>query len=167
MSTRTDLSKIPSISGNNGYSLRCPEVKLNGHEAHCSYTVCQHTILAYKEKRLPATSFQSCAAAIAAGKCQALKMMVEEIRKDEQLYFIDMSSLIKEVEEQNDHARTLPGSETPRQLTVLFIARRKQNLLNPKPIPPIHWRRSLTCTRHSLKKQPKKTHENSRATDGG
>ncbi|EEY5931164.1 hypothetical protein EU578_22645 [Escherichia coli] len=48
MSTRTDLSKIPSISGNNGYSLRCPEVKLNGHEAHCSYTVCQHTILAYK-----------------------------------------------------------------------------------------------------------------------
>ncbi|OJP92363.1 hypothetical protein BK351_26890 [Escherichia coli] len=35
-------------------------------------------------------------------------MMVEEIRKDEQLYFIDMSSLIKEVEEQNDHARTLP-----------------------------------------------------------
>lgn len=108
MSTRTDLSKIPSISGNNGYSLRCPEVKINGHEAHCSYTVCQHTILAYKEKRLPATSFQSCAAAIAAGKCQALKMMVEEIRKGEQLYFIDMSSLIKEVEEQNDHARTLP-----------------------------------------------------------
>lgn len=108
MSTRTELSKIPSISGNNGYSLRCPEVKLNGHEAHCSYTVCQHTILAYKEKRLPATSFQSCAAAIAAGKCQALKMMVEEIRKGEQLYFIDMSSLIKEVEEQNDHARTPP-----------------------------------------------------------
>ncbi|HGW8728560.1 TPA: hypothetical protein ACNRRI_005363, partial [Escherichia coli] len=107
MSTRTDLSKIPSISGNNGYSLRCPEVKINGHEAHCSYTVCQHTILAYKEKRLPATSFQSCAAAIAAGKCQALKMMVEEIRKGEQLYFIDMATLIKEVEEQNDHARTL------------------------------------------------------------
>ena len=97
MSTRTDLSKIPSISGNNGYSLRCPEVKINGHEAHCSYTVCQHTILAYKEKRLPATSFQSCAAAIAAGKCQALKMMVEEIRKGEQLYFIDMTALIKEV----------------------------------------------------------------------
>lgn len=110
MSTRTDLSKIPSISGNNGYSLRCPEVKINGHEAHCSYTVCQHTILAYKEKRLPATSFQSCAAAIAAGKCQALKMMVEEIRKGEQLYFIDMAALIKEVEEQNDHARTLNGT---------------------------------------------------------
>ncbi|HBL7226549.1 hypothetical protein [Escherichia coli] len=107
MSTKTDLSKIPSISGNNGYSLRCQEVKINGHEAHCSYTVCQHTILAYKEKRLPATSFQSCAAAIAAGKCQALKMMVEEIRKGEQLYFIDMAALIKEVEEQNDHARTL------------------------------------------------------------
>ncbi|EFG9794935.1 TPA: hypothetical protein IBW21_004258 [Escherichia coli] len=34
-------------------------------------------------------------------------MMVEEIRKGEQLYFIDMAALIKEVEEQNDHARTL------------------------------------------------------------
>lgn len=28
MATKTDLSKIPSISGLNGYSLRCPEVKL-------------------------------------------------------------------------------------------------------------------------------------------
>ncbi|HFG0985001.1 TPA: hypothetical protein ACGE1F_005748, partial [Klebsiella pneumoniae] len=26
MATKTDLSKIPSISGLNGYSLRCPEV---------------------------------------------------------------------------------------------------------------------------------------------
>ncbi|CHM16829.1 Uncharacterised protein [Salmonella enterica subsp. enterica serovar Typhi] len=34
-------------------------------------------------------------------------MMVEEIRKGEQLYFIDMAALIKEVEEQNDHARSL------------------------------------------------------------
>ncbi|UYW75812.1 hypothetical protein OFY05_23085 (plasmid) [Pseudocitrobacter faecalis] len=82
-------------------------MKINGHESHCSYTVCQHTILAYKEKRLPATSFQSCAAAIASGRCQALKMMVEEIQKGEQLYFIDMAALIKEVEEQNDHASTL------------------------------------------------------------
>ncbi|MBR7326176.1 hypothetical protein G3W20_28700, partial [Klebsiella pneumoniae] len=76
MAPKTDLSKIPSISGLNGYSLRCPEVKPNGHASFCSYTVCQHTILAFKEKRLPASSFTSCATAISTGKCQALKMMV-------------------------------------------------------------------------------------------
>ncbi|MCS1056832.1 hypothetical protein NXZ37_24790, partial [Escherichia coli] len=59
MSTKTDLSKIPSISGNNGYSLRCQEVKINGHEAHCSYTVCQPTTLAYQETRLPPTPSSS------------------------------------------------------------------------------------------------------------
>ena len=101
MATKTDLSKIPSISGLNGYSLRCPEVKLNGHASYCSYTVCQHTILAFKEKRLPASSFTSCANAISAGKCQALKMMVEEIRQGESLYFVDMPALIEEVEERN------------------------------------------------------------------
>ncbi|HGW7205784.1 TPA: hypothetical protein ACNRFK_004988, partial [Escherichia coli] len=41
---KADLSKIPSISGNNGYSLRCEEVKINGESAYCSYSVCQHTI---------------------------------------------------------------------------------------------------------------------------
>jgi len=107
MATKTDLSKIPSISGLNGYSLRCPEVKLNGHASYCSYTVCQHTILAFKEKRLPASSFTSCANAISAGKCQALKMMVEEIRQGESLYFVDMPALIEEVEERNRTARTL------------------------------------------------------------
>ncbi|HAJ2292424.1 TPA: hypothetical protein HMM51_24135 [Escherichia coli] len=45
---KDDLSKIPSISGNNGYSLRCEEVKINGESAYCSYSVCQHTILAFK-----------------------------------------------------------------------------------------------------------------------
>ncbi|MGK3219081.1 hypothetical protein [Klebsiella pneumoniae] len=101
MAIKTDLSKIPSISGLNGYSLRCPEVKLNGHDSYCSYTVCQHTILAFKEKRLPASSFTS------SGKCQALKMMVEEIRQGESLYFVDMPALIEEVEERNRTARTL------------------------------------------------------------
>ena len=104
---KADLSKIPSISGNNGYSLRCEEVKINGESAYCSYSVCQHTILAFKENRLPRTSFQSCATAIKAGKCKALKMMVEEIRKGESLYFEDMTALIKAVEERNKHARTL------------------------------------------------------------
>ena len=61
---KADLSKVPSISGNNGYSLRCEEVKINGESAYCSYSVCQHTILAFKENRLPRTSFQSCATAI-------------------------------------------------------------------------------------------------------
>lgn len=107
MATKTDLSKIPSISGLNGYSLRCPEVKLNGHDSYCSYTVCQHTILAFKEKRLPASSFTSCANAISAGKCQALKMMVEEIRQGESLYFVDMPALIEE------GGGTKPNSENP------------------------------------------------------
>lgn len=31
---KADLSKIPSISGNNGYSLRCEEVKINGESAY-------------------------------------------------------------------------------------------------------------------------------------
>jgi hypothetical protein len=106
MATKTDLSKIPSISGLNGYSLRCPEVKPNGHDSYCSYTVCQHTILAFKEKRLPASSFTSCANAISAGKCQALEMMVEEIRQGESLYFVDMPALIEEVEEK-------PNSKNP------------------------------------------------------
>lgn len=101
MSERIKLSKIPSISGNNGYSLRCKEVQINGNDAYCSYTVCQHTILAYKENRLPAHSFKSCATAIKAGKCSALKMMVEEIRKAESIYFIDMTGLIREVENTN------------------------------------------------------------------
>ncbi|HAJ0189939.1 TPA: hypothetical protein HL384_27180, partial [Escherichia coli] len=51
--------------------------------------------VAFKENRLPRTSFQSCATAIKAGKCKALKMMVEEIRKGESLYFEDMTALIK------------------------------------------------------------------------
>ncbi|EOM7934690.1 hypothetical protein ACNCR0_004809 [Escherichia coli] len=104
---KADLSKIPSISGNNGYSLRCEEVKINGESAYCSYSVCQHTILAFKENRLPRTSFQSCATAIKAGKCKALKMMVEEIRKGESLYFADMTALIKEVEERNKQSRSI------------------------------------------------------------
>ncbi|WBM73027.1 hypothetical protein OH773_21945 (plasmid) [Buttiauxella sp. WJP83] len=107
MTTKTDLSKIPSISGNNGYSLRCPEVKINGGEAFCGYSVCQHTILAYKEKRLPAGSFASCAKAIATGKCKALKMMVEEIRAGKSLYFVDMTALIREVEERNNTVSSL------------------------------------------------------------
>ncbi|ELD1608262.1 hypothetical protein HVX40_24155 (plasmid) [Escherichia coli] len=101
MTRKTDLSKIPSISGKNGYSLRCMEVQINGTSAFCSYTVCQHTVLAYKEKRLPVSSFISCSKAISAGKCSALKMMVEEIRAGKSLYFIDMVAQIDELEKRN------------------------------------------------------------------
>lgn len=127
MSTRTDFSKIPSISGNNGYSLRCPEVKIGGDDAHCSYTVCQHTILAYKEKRLPATSFTSCATAIAAGKCKAVKMMVEEIRKGEPIYFVDMAALIKEVEERNRNATTNHRKRNSTNINSLVKRTKKAN----------------------------------------
>ncbi|HED1792734.1 TPA: hypothetical protein R4X15_003904 [Citrobacter amalonaticus] len=135
MATRTDLSKIPSISGNNGFSLRCTEVKINGHEAHCSYAVCQHTILAYKEKRLPVSSFTSCPTAIAAGKCQALKMMVEEIRKGESLYFIDTQALIKELEETNKSVRTLTRKRNATTISSLVKRTKKADAKEPDSKP--------------------------------
>jgi hypothetical protein len=68
---------------------------------------------------------------IAAGKCQALKMMVEEIRKGEQLYFIDMAALIKEVEEQNDHARTLTRKRNT--MTINSLVKRTKKTEPAKP----------------------------------
>ncbi|HCP3152064.1 TPA: hypothetical protein ODL66_004110 [Escherichia coli] len=46
---KADLSKIPSISGNNGYSLRCEEVKINGESAYCSYSFASTPFLPSKK----------------------------------------------------------------------------------------------------------------------
>lgn len=58
-------------------------------------------------------------------------MMVEEIRKGEQLYFIDMAALIKEVEEQNDHARTLPQKRNT--MTINSMVQRTKKTEPAKP----------------------------------
>jgi hypothetical protein len=67
----------------------CEELLINGSPTRSSYTVCQHTVLAFKENRLPPGSFDSCATAIRAGKCRAVKMMLEEVKTGERIYFID------------------------------------------------------------------------------
>ncbi|ECO5046405.1 hypothetical protein FYQ03_22815 [Salmonella enterica] len=57
-------------------------------------------------------------------------MMVEEIRKGEQLYFIDMAALIKE-EEQNDHARTLTRKRNT--MTINSMVQRTKKTEPAKP----------------------------------
>ncbi|HHD2937037.1 TPA: hypothetical protein ACNZ86_005555, partial [Klebsiella pneumoniae subsp. pneumoniae] len=83
---KTNFSKFPSISGSNSYSMLCEELLINGSPTRSSYTVCQHTVLAFKENRLPPGSFDSCATAIRAGKCRAVKMMLEEVKTGERIY---------------------------------------------------------------------------------
>ncbi|WP_171999413.1 hypothetical protein [Cronobacter sp. JZ38] len=102
--SKTDFSKIPSISGNNMFSLKCEEVLIRKEPTRASYTVCQHTILAFKEGRLPPGSFSECVTAIRGGKCKALKMMVEEVRAGESLYFEDYGALIAEVAARNNQS---------------------------------------------------------------
>ncbi|WP_235308897.1 hypothetical protein, partial [Klebsiella quasipneumoniae] len=90
-----------------------------------SYTVCQHTVLAFKENRLPPGSFDSCATAIRAGKCRAVKMMLEEVKTGERIYFIDgleeMRKLREEIESRaaesatrNKRAATFGSRVTPK-----------------------------------------------------
>lgn len=120
---KTDFTKFPSISGNNGYSMKCEQVKLKGMPVHASYTVCQHTILAFKEGRLPAGSFVECAAAITAGHCQAVRMMVDEVKAGQPLYFVDMQALIKDVSDRNAQCRMRKQDSRP--VTSLLPASRK------------------------------------------
>ena len=102
---KTDFSKFPSIGGSNSYSMSCEEVRVKSSAARVSYSVCKHTVLAFKEKRLPPGSFADCAAAIRAGKCQAVKMMLEEVKSGERIYYIDgLEEICKEREEIDRHA---------------------------------------------------------------
>ena len=103
---KTDFSKFPSIGGSNSYSMSCEEVRVKSSAARVSYSVCQHTVLAFKEKRLPPGSFADCAAAIRAGKCQAVKMMLEEVKSGERIYYIDGLEEIRKGREEIDRHAT-------------------------------------------------------------
>jgi hypothetical protein len=133
--SQTDFTKFPSISGNNGYSMKCEQVRLKGEPAHASYAVCQHTILAYKENRLPPGSFVDCAVAIAEGRCQAVRMMVEEVKAGQSLYFVDMQALIKDVSDRN--AAYSKPKHHPRPATSLLPASRKASTIKSGSITPI------------------------------
>ncbi|HAV1607844.1 TPA: hypothetical protein JG839_004229 [Enterobacter hormaechei subsp. steigerwaltii] len=58
-------------------------------------------------------------------------MMVEEVRAGKSLYFEDMTALIKEVEEQNDHARTLIRKRNT--MTINSLVKRKKETEPAKP----------------------------------
>lgn len=101
MSVRTDFSLFPSISAINSFSVTCEAVCIKGAPVRASYCVCQHTILAFKEARLPAGSFSDCADAIKEGRCKAVKMMLEEVRQQKPVYFINALEEIAAIEATN------------------------------------------------------------------
>lgn len=122
---KTDFSKFPSISGSNSYSMPCGEIRVNKSTARVSYTVCQHTVLAFKEKRLPSGSFTDCATAIRAGKCGAVKMMLEEVKTGERIYFIDGLEEMRKLREEIE--RRAAESAQRHQRTASFGSRIKPN----------------------------------------
>ena len=70
----------PSMNGDNMFSFKCPSTG-----RMCSYAICQHTVYAYKEKRL--TGFDDCREAIDRRECRAIKMMIAEKKAGKALYF--------------------------------------------------------------------------------
>lgn len=71
-----------SKSGKNCHYLKC-----EGTGRHASYVVCQHTVLAFKEKRLPPTSFADCQSCIGSSNCMAVRMMIAERKAGRALFF--------------------------------------------------------------------------------
>lgn len=104
----------------------CEELLINGSPARSSYMVCQHTVLAFKENRLPPGSFDSCSAAIRTGKCRAVKMMMEEVKTGERIYFIDGLEEIRKLREEIDSRAT--ESARRHQRAAAFGSR-----MTPKP----------------------------------
>lgn len=80
--------KIPlSMTGDNLYSLQCDET------GRCaSYTVCQHTVWAFKEERLK--GFEDCREAITKRSCPAIKMMLAEKKAGKPLFFESYAALV-------------------------------------------------------------------------
>lgn len=70
----------PSMNGDNMFSFKCESTN-----RICSYSICQHTVYAYKEKRL--TGFDDCRQVIDKRECKAIKMMIEEKKAGKALYF--------------------------------------------------------------------------------
>ena len=84
--------KLPlSMTGDNMYSFDCEPT-----DRTCSYTVCQHTVWAFKEGRL--RGFEDCHEAIEKRTCPAIKMMLEERKAGKSLYFCSYEARVKERE---------------------------------------------------------------------
>lgn len=79
------------MSGDNMHSFDCEPTSRT-----CCYTVCQHTVWAYKENRL--RGFEDCREAIDKRVCPAIKMMLEEKKAGKSLYFVSYEARVKERE---------------------------------------------------------------------
>lgn len=84
-----------SRDGKNGYTFRCdPLGRWTG------YSLCQHVIQAYMEKRLKG-AFEDCRQCITKKECPAIKMIAEEKKAGKVLYW------------QDRHAPFIPALTTP------------------------------------------------------
>ncbi|PSU05411.1 hypothetical protein C9I92_21730 [Photobacterium ganghwense] len=87
------LSK--SRSGCNMHSFSCEST---GRIAN--YVVCQHTVLAFKDKRLGANSFVDCQGCIGSSKCLAVRMMIAERKAGRALFYEEYVPKTVEVDVQ-------------------------------------------------------------------
>lgn len=82
-------AKIPlSMTGDNLYGFKCDCTGRN-----VCYAICQHTVHAYKDKRLK--GFEDCRAAIDARTCPAIKMMLAEKKAGKALFFESYIALVE------------------------------------------------------------------------
>ena len=83
------------MCGDNMHSVEC------GPTGRCaSYTVCQHTVWAYKSNRLK--GFEDCRSAIDARTCPAIKMMLAEKKAGKALYFDSYAEILKARQDRLD-----------------------------------------------------------------
>ena len=101
------------MCGDNMHSVEC------GPTGRCaSYTVCQHTVWAYKGNRLK--GFEDCRSAIDARACPAIKMMLEEKKAGKPLYFKSYaeSLLARQAREEAKAAERAALTRRPRKAMV-------------------------------------------------
>lgn len=97
--------KIPlSMTGDNLYSFRCDPT-----DRICNYTVCQHTVWAYKKSTLK--GFADCKQAIDKRECPAIKMMLAEREAGKSLYFESYAALVKEREKRIEAQKNVERDE--------------------------------------------------------
>ncbi|WP_415721658.1 hypothetical protein [Photobacterium ganghwense] len=65
-----------------------------------NYVVCQHTVMAFKEKRLGANSFVDCQGCIGSSKCLAVRMMIAERKAGRALFYEEYVPKTVEVDVQ-------------------------------------------------------------------
>lgn len=104
--------KIPlSMTGDNLYSFRCESTN-----RVCNYTVCQHTVWAFKEDRLK--GFNDCREAINKRSCPAIKMMLAEKREGKALYFESYAALVAAREKRSLEQASRAGENTWRKSVI-------------------------------------------------